>query len=71
MLSPDTFIPFERVLVAYDPAGQGKQITFGWNPRVQVVQSDNFFETTKTLIKGGNRFLLSKWYFFIAKLEKF
>jgi len=60
----------ERIIISYDPEGKGSQVNYGWNPRCNVVYSDDFFKTTKMVMKGGNKFLLSKNYFLIAKLER-
>lgn len=46
-------------------------MNYGWNPRVHVMQSDDFFKTKKMLLKLGNKFRIAKDYFFIAKLEHF
>ena len=38
----------------------------GWSENVEISYSDNFFKNRKTLVKNGNKFLLSKNYFFAA-----
>lgn len=37
-----------------------------WNRKLGVFISDDFFNTSKELVKYGNRFALTKYYLFIA-----
>ena len=38
----------------------------GWSEKVDVSYSDDFFSTSKTLLKNGNKFLMTKNYIFLA-----
>lgn len=35
---------------------------------MEVRYSDDFFKTSKTLVKGGNKFLITPWFIFVAKV---
>lgn len=70
MFDPTFFrIPKERIIIAHEPLGKGNQKLSGWSERLFVSYSDDFFNTTKTLVKGGNKFLLTHHYLFVVKVE--
>ena len=62
-------IPKRRIILAYEPNGRGNQVSFGWNRNVHVVMSDDFFTTNKTLVEQGNKFLISEFYIFVARVQ--
>jgi len=64
----DEDIPDERIIIAYEPNGKGNQISFGWNNKISIAQSDDFFKTSKILVERGNKFLISDVYIFVAKV---
>ena len=42
----DKGVPKERILLTYEPRGTGHQQDLGWNYKVDLVYSDDFFKTT-------------------------
>lgn len=40
----------------------------GWSENVDVSYSDDFFSTSKTLLKNGNKFLMTKNFMFLAQV---
>ena len=57
-LVPDiqTGIPDDRVYVVYIPDASGHQRTEEWTGMVNFVKSDDYFQTTTTLVERGNTF---------------
>ena len=48
-------------------AKKGEQRFGYWNANVALVRSDDHFETQKVLVKGGNRFLFTSKFMFVAR----
>lgn len=75
-------IPRSRIILAHDPEGffhdflvinfyykgKGHQKVTGWNEKVHLSYSDDFFQTHHIIVQSGNKFLLSKKYFFAASV---
>mmetsp|Transcript_30668 Transcript_30668/g.27864 ORF Transcript_30668/g.27864 Transcript_30668/m.27864 type:complete len:205 (+) Transcript_30668:722-1336(+) len=61
-------IPKERIIIAHEPHAKGHQKTGGWNHRMMVSYSDSFFNSSKVLVQGGNKFLLSKNFLFVVRV---
>ena len=65
----DYAIPKERIIIAHEPKGKGHQKLSGWSERIQVSYSDDFFKTSKVLVKGGNKFLLTSFFLFVVQVN--
>ena len=53
-------IPKERILVTFEPEGQGHQRNKGWSKDISLYMSDVFFNGSSTLlVERGNKFLLT------------
>jgi len=65
----DKGVPKERILLTYEPRGTGHQQDLGWNYKVDLVYSDDFFKTTILLVSKGNKFLLTNHYLFVATVS--
>ena len=61
-------IPKERILVTHDPRGKGDQTEVGWNYKVDLIYSDDFFKTKRIASQKGNKFLLTDTYLFVAQV---
>lgn len=61
-------IPRERILLANEPLGKGHQRIAGWSEKVHVSYSDDFFKTSKQIVKQGNKFLITKDFLFVAQV---
>jgi hypothetical protein len=62
-------IPLERILVTSELRGKGDQTrTGGWNYKVDLTYSDDFFKTRKIGVHKGNKFMLTKDYLFVAQV---
>ena len=59
-------VPKERILMTYEPRGTGDQKNTGWNYKVDLIYSDDFFKTFKVLASKGNKFLVTNHYLFVA-----
>lgn len=46
--------------------GKGHQNILGWSEKVHLSYSDDFFKSFKTIVKQGNKFLLSQKYLYVA-----
>ncbi len=44
------------------------QTMLGWTDKISLFSSNNFFKTRKEIVLNGNRFLISKQFFFVAKV---
>ena len=64
----DKGVPKERILMTYEPRGHGDQVQSGWNYKVDLIYSDDFFKTSKVLASKGNKFLLTGHYLFVAQV---
>ena len=62
----DKGVPKERILMSYEPRGEGDQKLSKWNYKVDFICSDDFFNSTKLLVTKGNKFLLTNHYLFVA-----
>ncbi len=54
--------------VSFIKSGTGHQEFKGWNYKVDLVYSDDFFQTSKVLIYKGNKFMLTPHYLFVAQV---
>ncbi len=63
-------VPYERIILSYEAKGKGHQKLTGWNSNFHVVMSDDFFRTSKILVPGGNKFLITSHYIFVAKVSE-
>ena len=61
-------IPKERIIASYDPRGRGDQKQIGWNYKIDLIYSDDFFRTKKIAAHKGNKFLLTDHYLFVAQV---
>lgn len=61
-------LPKERIIASYDPRGRGDQKQVGWNYKIDLVYSDDFFKTKKIAAHKGNKFLLTEHYLFVAQV---
>lgn len=61
-------VPKERILVTYEPRGRGDQKHIGWNYKIDMVFSDDFFKTKRFAVHKGNKFLLTDSYLFVAQV---
>lgn len=64
----DAGIPKERIIATYDPRGKGDQQHVGWNYKIDMIYSDDFFKTKKIAAHKGNKFLLTENYLFVAQV---
>jgi len=61
-------IPKERILASYYPRGKGDQEHVGWNYKIDLVYSDDFFHSKKVAAHKGNKFLLTDSFLFVAQV---
>lgn len=61
-------VPKERIIITYDPKGKGNQTNAGWNYKIDMIYSDDFFKTKKIAVQKGNKFLITKDFFFVAQV---
>ena len=61
-------IPSQRILVTQDQFGKKHQKDEGWSYKVDLVMSDDLFETKTTVVSKGNKFLLTFDFLFVAQL---
>ncbi|MCQ2817742.1 MAG: hypothetical protein MJ252_10800 [archaeon] len=62
-------IPKERIIVTYQPKGRGHQKEDKkWNYKIDLVYSDDFFQTKIVGNRKGNRFLLTDKYLYVSQL---
>ncbi len=57
-------VPKERIIVALDPNGEGHQKLKGWSNDVHLVQTDDFFNTSRVILEKGNKFVLTNKYLY-------
>ena len=61
-------IPKERILMSYEPRGLGNQKFDKWNYKIDLIYSDDFFESFTILVEKGNKFFLTNHYLFVASV---
>ena len=62
-------IPKERIILTYQPRGRGnQQFEKKWSYKVDLVYSDDFFETKVVGVRKGNRFLLTSKYLYVSQV---
>lgn len=61
-------VPKERILMTYFPRGKDNNSKLIWNNKIDFVLSDDFFQSTSTLIRKGNKFLLTERNLFVAQV---
>lgn len=61
-------IPKERILVTIEIRGKGHQRQDGWNYKIDMFYSDDFFKTKRIGVHKGNRFLLANDYLYVAQV---
>lgn len=62
-------VPKERVILTYQPRGRGnQQFDKKWSYKVDLVYSDDFFETKVIAVSKGNRFLLTNKYLYVSQV---
>lgn len=61
-------VPKERIIASYYPRGKGDQEQVGWNYKIDLIYSDDFFHTKKIAAHKGNKFLLTDKYLFVAQV---
>lgn len=61
-------IPKERILASYDPKGKGDQKHIGWNYKIDLIYSDDFFKSKRVAAHKGNKFLLTENYLYVAQV---
>jgi hypothetical protein len=61
-------IPKERILVSLEARGKGDQKHAGWNYKIDLIYSDDFFKTHRVIAHKGNKFMLAKDYLFVAQV---
>lgn len=60
-------IPKQRIYVTRS-LQEGDQRLAGWSYNVDLVKSDDFFQTTDLLVEHGNKFLLAERYVLVAQV---
>ena len=55
-----------RIIISHNPNGQGNQERFKWTEAMEVRISDDFFNTSKLLVEGGNKYLITPYFIFVA-----
>jgi hypothetical protein len=64
------FVPKERIIVSHEANAKGNQKLSGWSEKIQVSQSDDFFKTpAKVIVPKGNKFLITKGFFFVVQVS--
>jgi len=63
------FVPKERIILSHEPKGKGNQKLSGWSEKIQVSMSDDFFATSKLVVPKGNKFLVTKTFFFVVQVS--
>ena len=61
-------IPNDRIYVTYIPGASGNQSVKGWTHRINMVKSDDYFQSTTTLVPRGNKFIISSRYILVAQV---
>ena len=61
-------LPEDRIYVTYIPGASGHQSTEGWTHKVNMVKSDDYFQTTTTLVPRGNKFILSSKFILVVQV---
>lgn len=64
--------PKQRIFITHDPQATGHQNSNKkmWSPAVSLYYSDDFFETKKLVLSGGNSLIKTEHYMFVAKATK-
>ena len=61
-------LPEDRIYVTYIPGASGHQSSEGWTHKVDMVKSDDYFQTTITLVPRGNKFIVSGKYILVVQV---
>ena len=63
------FVPKERVVIAHDLQKKGHQKMAGWSENAEIAYSDDFFKTKTEIVHRGNKFLITRSYFFAVQVD--
>ena len=61
-------IPRDRIIVAHLLDKNGDQGTRGWSEKVEIAYSDDYFKTKTVVLEHGNKFLITRGFFFAAQV---
>eukprot|EP00331_Platyophrya_macrostoma_P012271 CAMPEP_0176421916 /NCGR_PEP_ID=MMETSP0127-20121128/9447_1 /TAXON_ID=938130 /ORGANISM="Platyophrya macrostoma, Strain WH" /LENGTH=888 /DNA_ID=CAMNT_0017802715 /DNA_START=25 /DNA_END=2691 /DNA_ORIENTATION=+ len=62
-------IPVERIIITQDLRTKYSQKLGPWAEEVHMVYSDDFFKTKKVVLSRGQKFLITKDFFFVVRVE--
>ena len=62
-------IPTERIVITQDLRTKNSQRLGPWSESVHMSYSDDFFKTKKSVFSQGQKFLITKEFFFVVKVE--
>ena len=63
------YIPSDRIVIAHLLDKEGNQKTRGWSENAEIVYSDDYFTTKKLIVERGNKFLITRDYFFAVQAD--
>jgi hypothetical protein len=66
----DDGIPEKRILIVKQGDQTTNQSPDEWSYQNMLLKSDDFYSHSKVIVKGGNRFVLTKDYLYVAKVIK-
>lgn len=61
-------MPASRVILAHLDKGKGHQNVTRWSKDVQISYSDDYFKKKKSILKRGNKFLLTRNFFYAVEV---
>ena len=61
-------VPEQRIIIAHITKKEGHQVHEEWVKDAEIALSDDLFKTQKTLVSGGNKFLISDHFMFVVQV---
>lgn len=62
-------VPNERIVISHLLDKKGNQKLRGWSERAEIAFSDDFFKTKTVVLEAGNKFLITKDFFFAVQVD--